>query len=313
MSAPRRALACALLLAVLVPLPTVSTPLAAQETLRHGSLQFHYWPGHRGLARRLAELTAAAPALPALPPGALAEPIHIWLPPDEARFDSLAGGDAPEWGAGIAIPSRSIVILPAYATDRVTPAQLPRVLRHELAHIGLHRSMHPLRIPRWFDEGFSRWAAGELDPEATWRLRLAFALGGAPPLDSLTLDWPRASVDAEMAYLLSASAIQYLVSEGGVRGLRLLLERWRELESLDAAMRGTYGVTLGQFEEDWRGHVKRRYGWAAALGHATIFWALAAILLIVLYLRRRRRDREKMAALRATEPPDQPEYWNEPF
>lgn len=307
-SGPGRRGAFALILAAACLAP--AGVAAGQDSLRSDGLVFRYWPGQEALARNLAERTAAAPPLPALPESALDAPVDVWLAPDEARFDSLTGYAAPEWGAGIAIPAASTIVLPAYVTDRVTPAQLPRVLRHELAHVALHRYLEPLRVPRWFSEGYSRWAAGELDPEAAWRLRLAFALGGAPPLDSLSLDWPRGAVDADLAYLLAASTVQYMVASAGERGLRLLLERWRQTRSLDAAMRSTYGVTLGQFEEDWREHVRRRYGWAAVLGHATVFWAIGALLLVWLYLRRRRRNRAKLERLRATELPDEPAYWN---
>ncbi len=204
------------------------------------------------------------------------------------------------------------IVLPAYATDRVTPSALPRVLRHELAHVALHRWLGDARVPRWFHEGYGRWAAGELDVEAEWQLRLAFATGKAPELDSLALDWPASRLDASVAYLLSASTIDYLVAEGGLRGLTNMLARWRESGDLDAAMQRTYGVTVSQFEEDWRKHVRSRYGWALVLTNSAIFWAFAALMLIVLVLRRRRRDRDRYETMILTDPPDDPDWWNQP-
>jgi hypothetical protein len=132
----------------------------------------------------------------------------------------------------------------------------------------------------------------------------------SPPLDSLTLHWPIGEADARLAYLLSASAVAYLVDRSGERGLRIFLERWRDRVDFDAAFRETYGLTLGQFEEDWRAHVKRTYGWTVIFGQSVFFWAVAAFLLIVLVVIRRRRDRARLARLRATEPPDEPAYWD---
>jgi len=298
-------------------IPVQVAPAARYDSLRSDGLLLLYHPAQAGLASDLARATADAPPLPALPPESQPRgaepPIRVWLAPDEAAFRRLSGGSPPEWGAGIALPERGVIVLPAYATDRARPAELPRILRHELAHVGLARALPGLRIPRWLHEGYARWAAGELDPEATWRIRVAFALGRAPDLDSLTLDWPGGAESARLAYMLSASAVQYLVEEAGERGLRRLFERWRESGDLDMAMRGTYGVTLGQFEEDWKQWVGERYGWAAALAHATVFWAIASILLVWLFVRRRRRDREKLERMRATEPPDQPAYWEESY
>ena len=291
------------------------SPAASQaptpERLRAGALVIHHAPGDARLAARLGEITAAAPPLPAIPADVFDEPVDVYLAPDERAFVELSGGSPPEWGAGIALlgEGRERVVLPAYATERLSPSGLPRVLRHELAHVALHRWLGDARVPRWFHEGYGRWAAGELDFEAEWQLRLAFATNRAPPLDSIALDWPASRLEAGIAYLLSASTIDYLVAEGGVRGLENLLRRWRESGDLDQAMRRTYGVTVGQFEEDWRKHVRQRYGWALILTHTAVFWAIAAVLLVILVLKRRRRDRIRYDQMIHTDPPDQPEWW----
>jgi hypothetical protein len=295
-------------------LPALTILAFGQEPLRDGILVYHYWPGGRALAERLAELTRAAPPLPALPPALLTTgaDIHIYLAPDAERLDSLSGGHMPEWGAGLAFPGRGEIILPAYASRRVAPHDLARILRHELAHIALHRHLEPLQIPRWFDEGYARWAAGEWDMEAAWQLRLAFATGRAPPLDSLDLGWPRGGADARVAYLLATSAIAYLIERGGgERGLGVFIARWKEAGDLDTALRRTYGVTLGQLESDWRRFVRQRYGWAFFFSNALIFWLIATILLLVLFAIRRRRDLARFEQLQSNELPDTPAYWLE--
>lgn len=295
-----------------VPAHAVQRPEAESAPITRGPLVVHHW-GAPTLATRLLDAVTTAPGLPALPGNVLADgdPIHIHLAPDEARFDSLTGGRAPEWGAGIALPGASVIVLPAYASRRAAPQDLARTLRHELAHIALHRYLAPARIPRWFHEGYARWAAGELDWEAGWQLRLAFLLRRAPPLDSLALDWPEAEADARIAYLLAATTIDYLTQYGGARGLGLFLERWKDEGALEPALWRTYGLTLPQFEEAWRDHVKRRFGWLVFLSHSVVFWAFAAVVLLALFGIRRRRDRARMAHLRATELPDDPAYWLE--
>ena len=237
--------------------------------------------------------------------------VEVFIAPDGPSFDSLVGGRVPEWGAAVAIPDLGRIVIPREADRRTRGWTEARVLQHEWAHIGLHQYLPGLRVPRWFDEGYAEWASGGWSQAQGWRLRVAFALGQAPALDSLVLDWPRDRASAELAYLLSATAVEYLVGESGERGLRRFLETWRETESFPAALRRTYGVTPGQFEEDWKKYVRRRYGWLFVLSHSAVFWLTLTLALLVLVRIRRGRDREAMARLRATEPPDQPAFWEE--
>ncbi|MDX1674342.1 MAG: peptidase MA family metallohydrolase [Longimicrobiales bacterium] len=300
-------------LAALVALVALVAPGAAQETMRAGPVALHYWPEQRALAERVLERLGQQVALPALPPDVLADDtVDVYLAPDAERWDRLTGGAAPEWGAGIARPQEGLIVLPTFDWERTPPHTVYITLRHELAHVALQQYLGPARTPRWFTEGYAQWAAGEWRWESAWRLRLAFVGSDAPPLDSLTLHWPVGELDARLAYLLSASAVAYLVDRSGERGLRIFLEEWRESQDFDAAFRSVYGLTLGQFEEDWRAHVKRSYGWTVLLGQSVFFWLLLAVLLVVLYVVRKRRDRAKLEQLKATEPPDDPAYWERP-
>lgn len=269
-----------------------------------------YWPGREALARALLATGAIAP-LPGLPPDALAQggPAVVYLAPDEARFDSLTGGHAPDWGAGIAIPREGVIVLPGYASHRGNPTALGRVLRHELAHVALQRYVGDVQVPRWFSEGYATWAAGQLDFDGAWLLRIAFLTGSAPPLDSLALAWPAAETPARVAYLLSASAVQYLYREGGERGLQVFFQHWRQGGDFEQALRTTYGLTLTQLEKYWSRDVRRRYGWVLFLAQSVVLWLIVGVGVIALYVVRHRRDRRRLEHLRATEIPDDPAYW----
>ena len=250
------------------------------------------------------------PSLAGLPAG-LPAGVTVFVAPDNAAFDSLAGGAVPDWGAAVAVPGLNRMVIPREGGRRTRGWDEARVLQHEWAHLGLHQFLSGLRAPRWFDEGYAEWASGGWNQAQGWRLRVAFALGQAPELDSLALDWPRDQSSAELAYLLSATAVEYLLVASGERGLRLFLEAWKGGGSFPEAFRSVYGVTPGQFEEDWRKYVRKRYGWLFVLSHSTVFWLTLTLALLVLVRVRRGRDREAMARLRATEPPDEPAFWEE--
>ncbi len=292
----------ALLLLLGLAAPSAAQPQrpAAEgaQALADDGLRVVHWPGHRPQAERTLTAARAPLPLPGLPPGQVLPEGTIYLAPSPEVFDSLTGGRAPEWAAGVAFPRARVIVLPLYATRR-TPLRDPVItLRHELAHLALNAYL-PSPIPRWFDEGYATWVSGGWDEAGAWRLRMAFFLGRAPPLDSLILGWPVEAADAELAYLLSASAVSYLAERGGERGFAALLAAWREEGTLDAAIRRVYGMTLGQFETEWGRMVRRRYGWLLILSQVTLFWLFLAVLLIALFGIRRRRKRERLRELEA--------------
>ena len=248
-----------------------------------------------------------ATSLPGLPAGVPAGVLLV-LAPDESEFVRLTGGGAPDWGAGVALPAQSAIVVPAYASARGMGWSDARVVRHEWAHIGLHQYLDGLRVPRWFSEGYAQWASGGWDSGEGWKLRIALARGGSP-LDSLTFSWPRDEARARTAYLLSATTVEFLVVRSGPRALEVLLRRWKELGNFERAFRATFGTTTAQFEEDWRRYVVDRYGWLFVLSHSAVFWMFLSLVLVAMAGVRRRARRERMARLRAADIPDRPSFW----
>jgi hypothetical protein len=293
----------------------LASPAIAQsprmEQQRLGDYVVEYPAARPALGPAVIQQLQTMPALPALPAAAptFGRPVRIILAESDAHFNALTGNAIPEWGAGVADAENGIIVLPGYGGGRAAHSDMRRVLRHELAHIALHRYLEPARIPRWFNEGYARWAAGELDYGAEWRLRVAYALGKAPPLDSLELSWPRATTDAETAYLLSASVIAYLVRSSGVDALQSFLQRWDASNNMEQALASTYGLSVDQLETHWVRDVRKRYGWFAVLAQSAAFMTGASVLMLFLFAIRRRRDRRKRAMLQATELPDAPAFW----
>jgi hypothetical protein len=306
-----RALAC---------IAVVAGPLSAQipeqlagepyQSLSGTRAEIHFSRGDSLLAVRLLELVDGQPPLPGLPPDVPSD-VDVVVTHGVAAFDELLGGAVPEWRAGVALPAANLMVIPAGEGPSVVEGAGRQTLRHEWAHLGLHGHLGDLRVPRWFDEGYAQWASGGFDTSEAWRLRVLLAFDRAPSMDSLSLRWPAELERARVAYLLSASAVAYLLEASGERGLAAFLESWREERSFDQALRLTYGVTPGQFEEDWKAHVRDRYGWLVVLSHSSVFWLIITLLLLLLVAIRRKRNQEKLARLRATEPPDHPDYWNE--
>jgi hypothetical protein len=249
------------------------------------------WPGQEALATSLAEFADHASGFPGI--GALPDrPIRLILAPTRQRYDSLTRGRLPFWSEGAAFPDAGTVVL---LTDK--PANvLTGALRHELAHLAL-RWRVGRRTPLWFEEGYAAVAAEEWDRLDALRLNWQLARGVRMNLDDVDRALRGARGDAETGYALATTAVLLLHRWGGKAGLDPLVANLAQAATFDAALRATYHVTEGDFEERWQRDVGSRYGWlswAAAMG---LFWTAIAAVLVALVVLRRRRDRARRAAL----------------
>jgi hypothetical protein len=246
------------------------------------------WPAQLPLAVMLAERAAAAATWPGLGRRE-SGPIRLIVVADQARMRELTGGRAPSWGAGIAIPGARTILIRADARDPLG------TLRHELAHLALRRAVR-VRVPRWFDEGYASYAAGEWDRLDALQLNLTVMRGGAPELSALDGALRGRAPDAEASYALAMSAIMELARRNPSRSLEPLLTLLESGIEFPTALRRTTGLTEGQFAVEWRRSVRSRYGiltWAMAGG----FWAVIALAVLLAGWIRRRSDRPRRAAL----------------
>lgn len=251
------------------------------------------WPGQETLAAALAEAAdhaAPFPGLGPLPP----RPITVMLARTRSRFDSLTYHRLPAWSSGAAFADAGAIVL---LSDRPS-ADLAGALRHELAHLAL-RWHAGSRVPLWFEEGYASVAAGEWNRFEALRVNWTVARGARFTLDDLDRALRGTAPDAQAAYGLATTAVLLLQRWGGRRGLAPLLQAVPGAASFDAALRATYHVTEGDFEERWQADLRRRYGWLSWAAAAGVFWGVAALLAAWLVWRRRRTQGPRRAALDA--------------
>lgn len=263
-------------------------------------MQVLHASAHAALAREAMSALRTPRRMPGLGSVAAPEGTTLVLAPSPAAFAEATGGRAPEWAGGVAIPDLGRIVVPAYPQPGVDRRGAAATLRHEIAHLVVHERL-PAPAPRWFDEGYAEVSSGSWDASAAWTLRVALLLGEAPPLDSLTLAWPRGEGRARLAYLLSATMVDHLRRRTGDEGFALLLENWRREGTLDRAVRVTWGMTMGQLEDEWRASVRSRYGWLSVAANVGAVWFVAMLLAFVALIPRRRRNRARMRAMEAEE------------
>lgn len=246
------------------------------------------WPRQLNLAVELARRAAQPTEWPGLgrrDPG----PLQLIVVPDRRLMDSLSAGRAPSWGAAVALPGARTILLRADGTD------LYGTLRHELAHLALHHALS-VRVPLWFDEGYASWAAGEWDRLGALELNLAVVRGAVPDLTGLDGALRGSENTADVAYALAASAVTELARRNPSRTLTPLLQQLTRGTDFEAAVHATTGLTLSQFELEWRRTLRQRYSvatWLLAGGG----WGVLALVLWILVWRRRKADSARRSAL----------------
>lgn len=262
-----------------------------------GRFTFVAFPRDAELARSLLREALRRDTFPGLPrPRAHA---RILITPDALHFHEAIGPAAPEWGAAIATPESGRIVMQGSRAG--SAAGDPReTLRHELAHLALHEALGALP-PRWFDEGYASYAAGELSRDDVLATNLALAFRGIPPLDSLDALFEGGESRAQTGYALGRSAVAAIAALDPAHGLTLFFEYWRATGSMDQALRRAYGVTEAGFEVQWKSTTRRRYGALALVADLSFGAALFLAVMWPLWLLRRQRDRRRMALMRAAD------------
>jgi hypothetical protein len=245
------------------------------------------------LAKSLLDAASVRDTFPGLPRPT--QRVVIAIAPDKHRFREWIGPNAPEWGAAVAFPESSRIVMQGRdaGSDAGDPVE---VLRHELAHLALHEALGDLP-PRWFDEGYASYSANEIARDAVLGANLALLFRGMPALDSLDAGFAGGSLRAQGTYALAYRAVAELAAQDPERGLTLFFKYWKATGRFESAMRTAYGLTQGQFEELWRARTRRRYGGLALVADMSIAAAVTLFVVMPFYVIRRRRDRLRMAAL----------------
>lgn len=238
--------------------------------MQQGDVTVVTTPELERLGRRVAEAAAERPdwlGLGQVPLG----PIMVALVPDQATFQAWTRGRLPTWGAGMALPRSGVIVVRADGGDALV------TLRHEMAHLALHRRIQ-VRVPLWFDEGYAVLAAQEYGRLAALRLNVAVAAGRVPTLPALDAALRGSEGDATSAYALAASAVAELARRHPSREIGPLLERLERGAPFDSAVLAMTGLSVDRFADTWHLATRRRYNWGIWFAAGGVWVVLALFL-----------------------------------
>lgn len=221
----------------------------------------------------------------------LPDTVTVILVQTQEEFDSLAKGRIPEWGAGAAIAPRNLILLREPMIGRY-PGSLANLLQHELAHIALYHRVQGRRLPRFIDEGFASWFAGE------WSFSNITTVAAAQITNSLL---PLRDIDdvntfhagkANLAYSQSYLVVFYLFQRFGELAFLELLDAFTEGKNVSMAFHYALGISFWRFEAEYRKFLADNYTLLNILADMSSLWIILAIVVVIgfIILRKRRKD-----------------------
>ena len=170
--------------------------------------------------------------------------IAVILYPDQTYFNITR---ATSWSGAlfdgkIRIPTKGLV--------SVTP-ELTAILIHELTHAFIDSL--PGNCPTWFNEGIAQLAEGKTaanDKAALARLRERDQLIELKNLAGSFQGFSAAR--AEVAYVESLSAVEYMVSRFGKASIRSVLDLMAQNYNFENAFKTALQQTVAEFEVAWQ-------------------------------------------------------------
>lgn len=222
---------------------------------------------------------------------------RIYVTSDQKEFDSITGNTLPSWSHGVSSVQTGSIVLksPAFSRDIKTFNQ---TALHELIHL-LVGEKAGLRVPRWLNEGLAQLLSGQMQGKPLLPLSRALWAGRLIPLNAIERVDRFTQADAEIAYLESYQATQYLVDQYGWETLRNLLVDLSQGKVWDEALFAEMETDQAGFEASWREVLKHSSRWLILMD-TQIYLFMGATLLVLLagivIVRRRRKIYRKWEA-----------------
>lgn len=142
-------------------------------------------------------------------------------------------------------------------------SEFRHTMRHEMVHVFQLSSLleayyknarsGQFRVPLWFSEGLAELWSGGQEPRDEMIMRDLTLSGRLPSLDQLEY------VAGGIVYPIGGKIHRWLADTYGDWRIALFYQEFWRYESFDDALRGIYGRTLSQLNEEWQLAMKREY------------------------------------------------------
>lgn len=264
---------------------------------------FYHFGEEKNVAGLLQAVKGALPDLEAKLGVTLEHPARIYLASSQEEFDRVTGQTLPDWSQGASFPETGSIILksPRFSQDI---GVLHQTAIHELVHLLIALKAGP-GVPRWLTEGLALLFSGEGSGKPL--LPLSRALWGKKIIPLAEIEqvdlFPHS--EAELAYLESFHAVQFLVQGFGWDRLSEVLANMRQGQSWDEALYAVTALDGAGFEAAWYKNLEQSYRWMFLLNVQNLIFASFVLLVVVAFVAMRRRRRRILRRWEAEDAPTQ--------
>ena len=215
----------------------------------------------------------------------------VFMVSSNVTFDSLLGGQFPDWGAAAALPALERIVLRSPGTMRVN-RPLAELLAHEYSHLALDHRTGLHSAPRWLDEGLAQIVSMQWSWDDNLTLNLASVTGQFIPLDEIDLVNRFGESKARLAYGESYMAVQYFFDNYGVEGVNQFIDQIARGASLDDALMASTGSNYRDFDEEIRVYLRQRFNLIGLVADTMYFWLALAIIVVIGFILKMRKRRQ---------------------
>ena len=220
--------------------------------------------------------------------------ITIIITRSEAEYVSYSGDAVPEWSQALALTNEKIILLKIINADDIIRS--PEILLHEIVHIFFEDKIGNHRIPVWIHEGIAQYLSGyELTINDRIHLANALVSNNIVSLTSMDTLFSFSQVKARLAYIEALTAIQFIIRDHGVDGLKLLVQNLATRISVDEAFEKSLGYDFIDFEIDWYAEIQKQNRWLIILNFENILWIsiilLAIFTIIIIKIRNHKLEK----------------------
>jgi hypothetical protein len=219
--------------------------------------------------------------------GDLDDTLYVTFVDHAGRVAEATG--MPRWVAGVAHSPSGHIAIARHGPDG-GPVDLETLLRHEMAHVALHRATGGVELPRWLHEGVAESFTDRVSLARAKALAGAVFGPGVPNVAGLEAklraDDP---VEVSVAYAAARDLVSFLRTRdvAGAK-FRQLLSELRRGYGVEAAFVRAYGLSIDELASTWQAGLPGRFVWYPLASSGGLPFFLVGPLVAWAWLRRRR-------------------------
>jgi len=250
---------------------------------------FYHFGEEKNVAGLLQAVNRTLPDLEAKLGVMLEHPARIYLASSQEEFDRISGRSLPDWSQGASFPETGSIILksPRFSQDI---SAFHQTAIHELVHLLVALKAGPA-VPRWLTEGLALLFSGEGSGKPLLPLSRALWADKIIPLGEIEQVDLLPHIGAELAYIESFQAVQFIVQEFGWGSLSRILTAMGQGKSWDEALYGETALDGAGFEAAWLKNLEKSYRWLFLLNVQNLIFASFVLLVLAAFIAMRRRRR----------------------